>query len=127
MKWFGGDPGIPVLVDGKETFPLVPVAIGLYSTVFNIFNTLLLFPFIGVFDRVLSRIGRTASEDIEDYSVPKYLRRDLVGDLEGLGSATAAGTLSRGQGRAADARRSFAGVQPNAPERPAATEKRERT
>ncbi len=32
MQWFGGDPGIPVMVDGKETYPLVPVAIGLYST-----------------------------------------------------------------------------------------------
>lgn len=82
MNWFGGDPGIPVVVDGKETFPLVPVAIGVFSTAFNVFNTLLLFPFIAVFDRVLSRIGRTASEDVEDYSVPKYLRRDLVGDLK---------------------------------------------
>ena len=40
------------------------------------------FPFIGVFERVLSRIGRTAAEDIEDYSVPKYLDRELVGDLK---------------------------------------------
>ena len=39
MGWFGGDPGVPVVVDGKETFPLVPVAVGLYSTFFNIFNT----------------------------------------------------------------------------------------
>ncbi|MGL5139727.1 MAG: Na/Pi cotransporter family protein, partial [Beijerinckiaceae bacterium] len=38
MQWFGGDPGVPVLVNGKETFPLVPVAVGLYSTAFNIFN-----------------------------------------------------------------------------------------
>jgi phosphate:Na+ symporter len=82
MNWFGGDPGIPVVIDGKETFPLVPVAIGVFSTAFNVFNTLLLFPFISVFDRVLSRIGRTASEDIEDYSVPKYLRRGLAGDLK---------------------------------------------
>ncbi len=42
--WFGGDPGVPVIIDGKETFPLVPVAVGLYSTSFNIFNTALLFP-----------------------------------------------------------------------------------
>ena len=51
------------MVNGKETFPLVPVAVGLYSTAFNIFNTAILFPFIGVFDRVLSqgrpgRLGR---------------------------------------------------------------------
>ena len=63
MQFFGGDPGVPVIVDGKETFPLVPVAVGLFSTVFNVFNTLL-FPFIGVFERVLSRIGHTAAEDI---------------------------------------------------------------
>lgn len=64
MNWFGGDPGVAVLVDGKETFPLVPVAVGLFSTAFNIFNTLLLFPFVGTFERFLSRIGRTAEEDI---------------------------------------------------------------
>ena len=59
MGWFGGDPGVAVIVNGKETFPLVPVAVGLYSTAFNIFNTALMFPFIGVFDRVLSRIGHS--------------------------------------------------------------------
>ncbi|MPZ40522.1 MAG: Na/Pi cotransporter family protein [Rhizobiales bacterium] len=73
MGWFGGDPGVPVVVDGKETFPLVPVAVGIYSTVFNIFNTALMFPFIGVFDRVLSRIGHNQADDIEDYSLPRYL------------------------------------------------------
>ena len=81
MQWFGGDPGVPVMVDGKETFPLVPVAVGLYSTVFNIFNTLLLFPFVGVFERVLSRIGHTDAEDIEDYSTPKFLDRELADDF----------------------------------------------
>ncbi|WP_162306249.1 Na/Pi cotransporter family protein, partial [Teichococcus vastitatis] len=54
MGWFGGDPGVPVVVNGRETYPLVPVAIGLYSTFFNIFNVILLYPFIGVFERVLS-------------------------------------------------------------------------
>jgi phosphate:Na+ symporter len=73
MGFFGGDPAIPVIRDGKETFPLVPVAVGLYSTAFNIFNTLLLFPFVGVFERVLSRIGRTSEEDIEDYSLTRFL------------------------------------------------------
>ncbi|MGK6315688.1 Na/Pi cotransporter family protein [Neorhizobium sp. DT-125] len=81
MQWFGGDPAIPVVVDGKETFPLVPVAVGLYSTVFNVFNTLLLFPFTGVFERVLSRVGRTDQEDIEDYSTPKFLDRKLANDV----------------------------------------------
>lgn len=76
-----GDPGVAVMVDGKETFPLVPVAVGLYSTVFNIFNTALLFPFVGVFERVLSRVGRTVEEDVEDYSTPKYLDRQLASDF----------------------------------------------
>lgn len=81
MQWFGGDPGVPVVVDGKETFPLVPVAVGLYSSVFNIFNTALLFPFVGVFERVLSRVGRTDEEDIEDFSTPKYLDRRVASDF----------------------------------------------
>ena len=77
MGWFGGDPGVPVIVDGKETFPLVPVAVGLYSTAFNIFNTALLFPFVGVFERVLSRVGHTVAEDVEDYSQPRFLDPQL--------------------------------------------------
>ncbi|MFP5517100.1 MAG: Na/Pi cotransporter family protein [Alphaproteobacteria bacterium] len=81
MQWFGGDPSVPVMVNGKETYPLVPIAIGLYSTVFNIFNVLLLFPFIGVFERVLRRIGHDSSEDIEDYSMPRHLTADRRGDL----------------------------------------------
>lgn len=81
MQWFGGDPGVPLIVNGKETYPLVPVAIGIYSTFFNIFNTLLLFPFVGTFERVLSRVGRDASEDVEDYSVPKHLTPDRRGNI----------------------------------------------
>jgi phosphate:Na+ symporter len=82
MGYFGGDPGQAVMIGGKESFPLVPVAVGIYSTVFNIFNTALMFPFIGVFDRVLSRIGHTSVEDREDYTQPRYLderaRKDLA-------------------------------------------------
>jgi phosphate:Na+ symporter len=70
-----------VVVDGKETSPLVPVAVGIFSTVFNVFNTLLLFPFINVFDRVLSRVGHHASEDEEDYSQARYLDPQLLKDL----------------------------------------------
>ena len=81
MGWFGGDPSVPVIIDGAETFPLVPVAVGLFSTVFNIFNVMLLFPFIGVFERVLSKIGHSVSEEIEDYSVPRFLDRKLVDDF----------------------------------------------
>lgn len=73
MQWFGGNPGIPVSVNGKDTFPLVPVAIGLYSTFFNIFNTALLFPFVGVFERVLLQVGKDVSDEFEDYSTPRHL------------------------------------------------------
>ena len=73
MGWFGGHPGTPVVVDGKDTFPLVPVAVGLYSTCFNIFNTAIMFPFLPVFHRVLSRIGHSSVEDREDYTQPRYL------------------------------------------------------
>lgn len=87
MGWFGGDPGVATVINGKETFPLVPVAVGLYSTAFNIFNTALMFPFIGVFDRVLSRIGHHASEDTEDYSQSRYLDPSLLKDLpQGVGA-----------------------------------------
>ena len=81
MQFFGGNPAVPVMIDGKETFPLVPVAVGLYSTFFNVFNVLLLFPFIGVFERVLSRVGRTDAEDIEDYSTPRFLDHKLANDF----------------------------------------------
>ncbi|WP_066902994.1 Na/Pi cotransporter family protein [Millisia brevis] len=80
MGFFGGDPGVPVVIDGNETFPLVPVAVGLFSIFFNIFNVLILFPFVNVFERVLSRIGHTEDEDLEDYSLPKYLDRKIIGD-----------------------------------------------
>jgi phosphate:Na+ symporter len=81
LMWFIGDPGKPTIVDGHEVFPLVPVAVGIYSTAFNIFNTLLLFPFIGVFERVLSRVGHTAEEDLEDYSMPRFLDARIRDDL----------------------------------------------
>jgi phosphate:Na+ symporter len=81
MGFFGGDPGVSVLRDGKETFPLVPVAVGLYSTSFNIFNTLLLFPFVGVFERILSRIGHTLADDAEDYSISRFLDRSKADQL----------------------------------------------
>lgn len=87
MGFFGGDPGQPVIVNGKETFPLVPVAVGLYSTAFNIFNTTLMFPFVGVFDRVLSKIGHTSIEDREDYSQPRYLDPKAAKDFSaGVGA-----------------------------------------
>lgn len=71
--FFGGNPGRAVMVDGQETYPLVPVAVGLFSIFFNIFNVLILFPFVNTFERVLSRVGHTDAEDAEDYSAPRYL------------------------------------------------------
>jgi phosphate:Na+ symporter len=80
LTWIMGDPAVPTIVDGHETFPLVPVAVGVYSTAFNVFNTLLLFPFIGAFERVLARIGHS-EEDIEDYSIPRFLDSRIGNDL----------------------------------------------
>lgn len=80
MQWFGGDPGVPVVVNGKETYPLVPVAVGVYSTFFNIFNVLLLFPFVGVFERVLMKVGASSLDDVEDYSQPRFLSSAAAGD-----------------------------------------------
>jgi phosphate:Na+ symporter len=74
LKYFLGDPGAPTTAaNGEVTYPLVPIAVGVYSTVFNIFNTALLFPFIGIFERVLSRVGHSLADDVEDYSQPKFL------------------------------------------------------
>lgn len=88
-----GNPGVPVVVDGKETFPLVPVAVGFFSIFFNIFNVLILFPFVNVFERVLRKIGHTADEDAEDYSVPKYLDRKALNDFSAAIPAMQAETL----------------------------------
>lgn len=102
MQWFGGDPGVPVIVNGKETFPLVPVAIGLYSTFFNIFNTVLLFPFVGVFERVLMKVGANATDEIEDYTQPAYLTAAAASD-----PATAVPAVQRETGRYLEAALKF--------------------
>ncbi|MFQ8433915.1 Na/Pi cotransporter family protein [Amaricoccus sp. W119] len=85
MKWllalWGIDPGAPVIVAGQETFPGVPIAIGFFSIFFNIFNVIILFPFVNVFERVLARVGHTSDEDVEDYSVPRFLDRKLIADF----------------------------------------------
>lgn len=81
MALFGMDVAKSVMTDGKESFPLVPLAVGLYSIGFNIFNTALMFPFIGVFDRVLSRIGAHRN-DVEDYASPRYLDRAALRDID---------------------------------------------
>jgi phosphate:Na+ symporter len=93
MGLFGMDVAKSVMVDGKESFPLVPVAVGLYSIGFNIFNTALMFPFIGVFDRILSRIGASRSEE-EDYSMPRYLDRAALNDIN-TGVAAVSKELAR--------------------------------
>ena len=81
MGLWGIDPGAPVMVGGQETFPGVPIVIGIFSIVFNIFNVLILFPFVNTFDRVLSRVGHTSDEDVEDYSIPRFLDRKLIADF----------------------------------------------
>jgi phosphate:Na+ symporter len=115
MQWFGGDPGVPVMVNGKETFPLVPVAVGVYSTVFNIFNTVLLFPFVGVFERVLMKVGASALDDVEDYSQPRHLTPAAASD-----PASAVAAVQRETGRYLEGALQFldiAGGKPDAPDK----------
>ncbi|AMJ60661.1 Na/Pi cotransporter family protein [Bosea sp. PAMC 26642] len=115
MQWFGGDPGVPVIVGGKETFPLIPVAIGLYSTFFNIFNAALLFPFLGVFERILMKVGATATNEEEDYTQPMYLTAAAASD-----PATAVPAVQRETGRYLEAARKFLDIAkgtPNAPDK----------
>lgn len=107
MGFFGGDPGQPVMVDGKETFPLVPVAVGMFSIFFNIFNVLLLFPFVDRFERILSRIGHSDDEDVEDYSLPKYL------DRKATDFTTAAASAQRETGRTLEAGALFMDIARN--------------
>ena len=78
---WGVDPGAAVLVDGEETFPGVPIAVGVFSIVFNIFNLLIMFPFISTFERVLSRVGHSTEDDIEDFSIPRFMDKKLVADF----------------------------------------------
>lgn len=81
MGLFGMNPAAMSLENGKEVYPMVPVAVGIYSIGFNIFNTVLMFPFIGVFERVLSRIGADKADDLEDYSMPRHLDRKRLGNF----------------------------------------------
>lgn len=113
----GIDPGAPVLVDGVETFPGVPIAIGIFSIVFNVFNVLILFPFVGVFESVLSRVGRSADEDVEDYSFPRFLDKKLIADFNAGLHAVQQEAL-----RHLEAGAVFIGIalnRPNAPKDPA--------
>ncbi|MFZ2259684.1 MAG: Na/Pi symporter [Luteococcus japonicus] len=74
---FNIDPGRAVMVDGQPTFPMVPVAVGVFSIVFNIFNVMILFPFVGTFERVLSKVG-AEHDDVEDFSTPRFLDRAVI-------------------------------------------------
>jgi phosphate:Na+ symporter len=113
MQWFGGDPGVPVMVGGKETYPLVPVAVGVYSTFFNIFNVLLLYPFVGVFERVLLRVGASALDDIEDYSQPRFLS-----ETEANAPATAVPAIQKETGRYLEAALKFLDIARGAKDAP---------
>ena len=102
------------MVNGKETFPLVPVAIGLYSTFFNIFNTAILFPFVGVFERVLLQVGKDVSDDFEDFSTPRHLNPNYAKD-----PAQALPAIQRETARYLDAAVLFLDIarqHPNAPD-----------
>ncbi|MGL4237810.1 Na/Pi cotransporter family protein [Tabrizicola sp.] len=79
---WGIDPGAAVIVDGQETFPGVPIAVGAFSIVFNIFNLMILFPFVSTFERFLNRVGHSKADDIEDYSIPRFLDKKLVADFD---------------------------------------------
>jgi phosphate:Na+ symporter len=113
MQWFGGDPGVPVMVGGKETYPLVPVAVGVYSTFFNIFNVLLLYPFVGVFERVLLRVGASALDDIEDYSQPRFLS-----ETDANAPATAVPAIQKETGRYLEAALKFLDIARGAKDAP---------
>ena len=96
---------------------MVPVAVGLYSIGFNIFNTALMFPFIGVFERVLSRIGASRS-DAEDYAVPRHLDRAALANVNS-GVAAVSQELTRysqGMGLLLDAARGQSQALKNAAE-----------
>ncbi|RYE70784.1 MAG: Na/Pi cotransporter family protein, partial [Oxalobacteraceae bacterium] len=117
MGLFGMDVTRTDTVDGKESFPMVPVAVGLYSIGFNIFNTALMFPFIGVFERVLSRIGASRS-DAEDYAVPRHLDRAALANVN-TGVAAVSQELTRysqGMGLLLDAARGQSQALKNAAE-----------
>ncbi|MDN5564037.1 MAG: Na/Pi symporter [Luteococcus sp.] len=87
---FNIDPGRAVMVDGQPTFPMVPVAVGVFSIVFNIFNVMILFPFVGTFERVLSKVG-AEHDDVEDFSTPRFLDRAVIDQPDKAIPAGAAG------------------------------------
>lgn len=77
----GGDPGKAVMVNGAETFPLVPIAIATYSTGFNIFNTALMLPFVPLLARLLARVGQGAVDE-DDLALPRYLSAKTLREPE---------------------------------------------
>ncbi len=81
MACFGVDPGTPVIVDGKETFPGVPIAVGIFSIVFNIFNMIILFPFVGTFERCSAAIGHTERRRRRGLLGPRYLSAGAAADF----------------------------------------------
>jgi phosphate:Na+ symporter len=90
------------------------VAIGLYSTFFNIFNTAILFPFVGVFERVLLQVGKDVSDDFEDFSTPRHLNPNYAKD-----PAQALPAIQRETARYLDAAVLFLDIarqHPNAPD-----------
>ena len=72
MGFFGGDPGVPVIVDGKETFPLVPVAVG-SSRSSSTSSTPRCCSRSSASSSGSSRASDAPREDVEDFSVPRFL------------------------------------------------------
>ena len=74
MGWFGGDPG---RAGHRRRQGDLPAGAGGGRPLFDrlqIFNTALLFPFVGVFERCCRASGTRRAEDVEDYSTPRYPR-----------------------------------------------------
>lgn len=68
-----GDPGQAVTAGGITSYPFAPAAVAVFITTFNIFNTLMLFPWVSLAARGLNRLGRGLADALEDLSRPRFL------------------------------------------------------
>lgn len=116
MGLFGMDPSQPVEIGGEQAYPLVPVAVGIFSIVFNVFNVLILLPFVGTFERVLMRIGHSDADDVEDYSIPRFLDPKAQSDF--LSAVEAIQQESQRQAQASAVFLDIARDKPKAPKDP---------
>ena len=61
----GVDPGVPVLRDGAQTFPYAMAGVAIFSTAFNLINTLILFPAVPLLVRVVTALAPDTPADQE--------------------------------------------------------------